>query len=175
MIEIEIELLDLQGFDSNLNELADVLHACVHLGASINFILPFSIEDSRAFWRNKIREGVASNKRFLIVAKINEKIAGTVQLDCDTPPNQTHRAGVSKLLVHPNFRRQGVAKILMNALEVKAKLKNRQLLTLDTRTGDNAEPLYASLGYQTAGIIPKFAKDPLSDTLDGTTYMYKQL
>ncbi|MFK8036444.1 MAG: GNAT family N-acetyltransferase [Hyphomicrobiales bacterium] len=175
MVDIEIELLDLEGFDHYLNELAGVLHACVQLGASVNFILPFSINDSRAFWRNKIREGIASKKRILIVAKVNKMIAGTVQLDCDTPPNQAHRADVSKLLVHPEFRRQGVAKLLMNVLEEQAKTKNIKLLTLDTRTGDSAEPLYASLGYQTAGIIPNFAKNAHTDTLDGATFMYKEV
>ena len=50
MIDIEIELLDLVAFDHNLNELAGVLHACVHSGASVSFILPFGIEDSKAFW-----------------------------------------------------------------------------------------------------------------------------
>ena len=39
----------------------------------------------------------------------------------------------------------------------------RSLLTLDTRTGDNAEPLYTSLGYRTAGIIPGYCRDPFED------------
>lgn len=175
MIDLEIELLNLEGFDRNLNELAGVLHACVHQGASVNFILPFTIEDSRVFWSTKIRDGIAANNRIIIIAKLEGSIAGTVQLDCDTPPNQAHRADVSKLLVHPDFRRRGVARALMAALEEQAKLKQRQLLTLDTRAGDHAEPLYAALGYKTAGTIPKFAKDPFTDRLDGATYMYKQL
>lgn len=174
-MDLEIEVLDLEAFDHSLNELAAVLHACVHQGASVNFILPFDIEDSKEFWMTKIRNGVAANNRIVIVARLEGRIAGTVQLDCDTSPNQAHRADVSKLLVHPDFRRRGVARVLMVTLEEQAKLNHRQLLTLDTRTGDHAEPLYASLGYKTAGMIPKFAKDPHTDKLDGTTYMYKQL
>lgn len=174
-MNMEIAILDLKEFDEELNQLADLLHACVHQGASVSFIVPFSVEDSLNFWKNTIRTGVLSNQRVVIVARIGDKIAGTVQLDCDTTPNQAHRADVSKLLVHPEFRRCGVAKALMCELEVQAKRKQRWLLTLDTRSGDNAEPLYTSLGYQTAGSIPFFAKDPHTDKYDGTTYMYKKL
>ena len=36
-------------------------------------------------------------------------------------------------------------------------------------------PLYASLGYQTAGVIPGYCRDPFEDRLDPTTIMYKAL
>ena len=98
-----------------------------------------------------------------------------VQLDIDTPPNQPHRAEVAKLLVHPDFRRHGFARALMGALETHATAIGRTLITLDTRTGDNAEPLYASLGYRTAGTIPAFCLDPIDGSLHPTTIMYKEL
>lgn len=175
MIDISIERLDCDGFDVHLDELAGILHACVHSGASVNFILPFEHSESLEFWTRKVRPALVVGKRVLLVAKCEGRVAGTVQLDHDTPPNQAHRADVSKLLVHPDFRRRGIAKALMNALERQAVLQHRNLLTLDTRTGDSAEPLYLSLGYQRAGIIPNFAKDPHTDKLDGASYMYKQL
>ena len=63
----------------------------------------------------------------------------------------------------------------MVALEGNARRLNRTLLTLDTRTGDAAEPLYASLGYAVAGVIPGYCRDPFGDQLDPTTIMYKAL
>ena len=54
-------------------------------------------------------------------------------------------------------------------------MTRRSLLTLDTRTGDSAEPLYASLGYETAGIIPGYCLDAHGPMFDATTIMYKQL
>jgi len=88
-------------------------------------------------------------------------------------PNQRHRAEVRKLLVHPDARRRGIARALMAAIERRARHLGRSLLTLDTRTGDGAERLYASLGYETAGVIPGFARDTTEDRLDATTIMYK--
>ena len=63
----------------------------------------------------------------------------------------------------------------MAELERLARQRGRSLLTLDTRTGDKAEPLYASLGYKTVGVIPEFCRDPIEDRIDATTIMYKAL
>ncbi len=171
----EILSLSVAQMDAALLELSGLLHACVHAGASISFVLPFSIDEAAAFWAKKVRPGVASGTRVLLVARYNGAITGTVQLDIDTPPNQPHRGDVCKLMVHPEARRQGTARALMQALEAEARRLKRTLLTLDTRTGDRAEPLYSGLGYQTVGIIPNFALNTARDGLHGTTIMYKAL
>ena len=159
----------------HLPALGGLLHACVHAGASIHFVLPFSLAESEAFWRDKVQPAVAAGGRTLLVARIGDRIVGSVQLDTDTPPNQPHRAEVAKLMVHPEYRRRGIARALMAALELLARERRRSLVTLDTRTGDSAEPLYAALGYQTAGIIPGYCRDTVEDRFDPTTIMYKTL
>ncbi len=168
--------LDAKSFDTHLKGLSEVLHACVCDGASVGFVLPFTMEDSRAFWINKVRPSVVVGESVLMVAKVGDSVAGTVQLCCDTMPNQAHRAEVSKLLVSPAFQRRGIAKSLMAELEQQARERSRTLITLDTRTGDNAEPLYSLLGFETAGVIPGFCRDVRDENqYDPTTYMYKQL
>ncbi len=170
-----IAILPANDIARRARELAAVLHACVHAGASVNFILPFSEDDAGGFWIQKVLPAVCAGARTLLVAEIGGRIAGTVLLDVDTPPNQPHRAEVSKLLVHPDFRRRGIARALMADLERLARAMGRSLITLDTRTGDAAEPLYASLGYQAAGVIPGYCRDPFDHTLDSTTIMFKAL
>ena len=117
--------------------------------------------------------GLQGGGLVLLAAEADGRLAGSVQFDTDTPPNQPHRAEVRKLMVHPDFRRRGIAKSLMADLERRAAAMGRTLLTLDTRTGDFAEPLYASLGYVTAGTIPGYCRDTFLDRLDSTTIMYK--
>lgn len=170
-----ISIFSADDIGSHLRELGALLHACVHDGANINFVLPFTEDDSEAFWSEEVLPGVRDGARVMLVARKSGRIAGSVQLDCDTPPNQSHRAEVSKLMVHPDFRRQGIARALMAELERLANELGRSLITLDTRTGDKAEPLYASLGYKTAGVIPGYCRDPIEDRLDSTTVMYKIL
>jgi ribosomal protein S18 acetylase RimI-like enzyme len=155
--------------------LGEVLRACVHAGASVSFILPFSQEDANAFWRNKVYPAVESGQCRVVVARSAGNIVGTVQLDLATPPNQPHRAEVRKLLVHPKARRQGIARALMLVVEEQARQAQRDLLTLDTTTGGFAESLYRSLGYQTVGVIPRYSLRIDSPELDPTTVMYKIL
>ena len=171
-----IMIFDADNIDRDLNDLSELLHSSVHAGASIGFVLPFSVAESEAFWRDSVRPAVRAGGLLLLAARWQGKVIGSVQLNHDTPANQPHRADVKKLLVHPNFRRQGIARALMAELEGHARRLGRYLLTLDTRTGDEAEPLYTSLGYKTVGAIPGFCIDAIDQRrIDPTTIMYKQL
>ena len=155
--------------------LAEVLNAVVHDGAGVSFVVPFSRGEARAFWLEKVLPGVRARTRRVLVARRDGRIVGTVQLDLEMPPNQQHRAEVAKLLVHPAARRRGIARALMVALEALARTECRTLLTLDTWTGRGGEALYQSLGYFTAGVIPRFARGSLTPELEPTTIMYKEL
>jgi len=73
------------------------------------------------------------------------------------------------------YRRRGIGRALMDELERAAEHLGRRLITLDTRTGDAAEPLYTSIGYETVGTIPDFCHDPIDGRLHPTTIMYKVL
>lgn len=172
----EITSLRREDLEREAGALAELLHACVHAGASISFVLPFGIEEARDFWLAKVGPAMASGKLVLLVARQGGRIVGSVQLDHDTPPNQPHRAELRKLLVHPDARRRGLARRLMTRIEEIASQRGRSLITLDTRSGDSAEPLYLSLGYRKAGIIPGYCRDPLDPgKFDSTTIMYKTI
>lgn len=175
-MSVAVSIFSAEDISDHLGELGALLHTCVHDGASIGFVLPYDQGEAEAFWRDKVLPGVREGTRIMLVARKDGRIAGTGQLGCDTMPNQPHRADVNKLMVHPGFRRQGIAQLLMAELEALARGLGRSLMTLDTRTGDNAEPLYTALGYRTVGVIPDYARDPFgSDRLDATTIMYKLL
>lgn len=148
--------------------LGDVLHACVHAGASVHFTLPFTREAAAEYWR-----GVRG--RIVLAAHEDGRILGTVSLILDTPPNQPHRAEVGKMLVHPDARRRGIARALMHELEALARREKRTLLTLDTVSGGEAEGLYRSLGYEFAGTIPDYALLPDGERLVPTSLYFKRL
>jgi GNAT superfamily N-acetyltransferase len=163
------------SLEQDVEMLGEVLHAVVHTGAGVSFVVPFSLDEARAFWLDKVLPGVRARTRRVVVARRGARIVGTVQLDLAVPPNQQHRAEVAKLLVHPVARRRGVARALMMALEAIAQSEERTLLTLDTWTGGGAETLYLSLGYVSAGVIPRYARGSLTPDLEPTTIMYKEL
>lgn len=158
-----------------LGDLTDILHACVHAGASVGFILPFARQDARIFWETRVFPAVQSGATRLFLAQDGDRILGTVQLGLALPPNQPHRADVAKMLVHPDARRRGIARALLRALDAQARALGRTLLVLDTRSGDHAQGLYASEGFHVAGEIPGYCLNPFDARLESTTYMYKPL
>lgn len=172
---LTVQIVDAATLDAHLPAFADILHACVHGGAAVSFILPFSMDAAAAFWRDQVRPSLSAGDRVLLAAFDDGNPVATVQVLLAGPPNQAHRAEIAKLLTHPTGRRNGAARPLMTAAEAAAVKAGKTVMTLDTRTGDVAEGFYADIGYNRAGVIPDFARDPDSDRLHGTTYMYKRI
>ena len=134
---------------------------------------PLDPAEADAYW-HRIQRAVGDGRCILLVAQLEDgTVAGTVQLDVDTLPNQPHRATVSKLLVHTSARRRGIGEALMAGLEDAARDGGRWLLTLDTATPD-AVRLHERMGWAPAGAIPKYALNPDS-SLTATTFYWKEL
>ncbi|MCI1028450.1 MULTISPECIES: GNAT family N-acetyltransferase [Pantoea] len=170
---IEIDSLSATQAQPLLASLCEVLHGCVADGASVGFIDADDRAVMARFWQDKIYS-LASGDNQLLVAWQAGEIVATVMLGFSSMPNGRHRAEISKLLVHPRARRQGIARRLMLRAEQLAQQQGKTLLVLDTRSGDVASALYLSLGWQVAGSIPYYAEST-SGELDATTVMYKRL
>jgi len=155
---VQVQRLDPAGAASAGRCLAGILKACVDSGASVSYLPPLADDVAREFWR-RVASDVAAGSRILLGAWVDGVLAGTVMLDLGTPPNQPHRAEVQKLLVLPEFRGRGAARVLMRHAEQEANGAGRAVLTLDTRAGDAAEGLYRATGWNEAGSIPGFALD----------------
>jgi hypothetical protein len=175
MQKIRVEVVAPQNFVAVEKSLAEIVANGVNGGAAISFMQPYSLDDARRFWVEEVFPDVARGARVLFVAYLDDAVVGTVQMDVGLRPNQPHRCEVAKMVVHSRARRQGVGRALMLALEAHAKSLGKTLITLDTRTGDKAETLYASVGFRRAGVIPNYAYDPDGRAKHGTTYMYKEI
>ena len=170
---VTVSRLDAGGIDAVRGRLGELLIDSVANGASVGFLAPLSPEHAAAYWA-KVAKAVAEGSRILLVATGPDgTVEGTVQLDCDTMPNQPHRATLMKLLVHSSARRRGIGEALMEAIEREALAAGRWLLTLDTAT-DAAERLYLRRGWTPAGAIPKYAMNP-DASLTATVFYWKEL
>mgnify|MGYP000844819965 CR=1 FL=1 len=170
---IEYVTLSATQARQNLAELTHVLQGCVADGASVGFIDAEDSEVMTRFWQQRIIS-ITGGDSELIVARQQGRIVATVMINSSGMPNGRHRAEISKLLVHPQARRQGIARELMQRAEQRARERVKTLLVLDTRSGDVASDLYRSLGWQVAGSIPFYAEST-AGVLDATTVMYKVL
>jgi len=158
---------------AQLSELAAVLIDCVEGGASVSFMHPLEPQVAMDFWTS-VAGAIARGERALLVAADGAGICGTAQLVLALPPNQPHRADLSKVLVHRRVRRQGVGAALVRAAEAAAREHGRDLLVLDTVTGGDAHRLYERLGWIRVGDVPRFALMPTGEFCS-TTYYYRDL
>jgi GNAT superfamily N-acetyltransferase len=172
IVILEVKRLTVSEARQNMGALADVLVDCVEGGASVNFMSPFSKPAAEDFF-GTVAQGIESGNRILLAAFTDSKLVGTVQILTAMPPNQPHRAEISKLLVHRSARGQGVGRCLMEEVERQAKSAGKTLLVLDTAS-EEAERLYQRLGWVKAGVIPRFALYPDGRWCD-TTIFWKSL
>ncbi len=84
-------------------------------GASVNFVLPFSMDDSLRWWRNRL-PAFLSGEVLLFVAEVDGVIAGTGQLALAGQPNGYQRADVAKMLVHRDYRKRGLGAAILPRL-----------------------------------------------------------
>jgi len=174
---METQIIEIDGpsIQARLDALCVILADSVANGAAISFMAPLPSDDAARFWQRDVEPLVTAGRRLLFGAVRNGDLVGTVQLITAMPPNQFHRCEIAKMIVHPRARRLGIGRALMNHALDRARELGKTLVTLDTRTGDVAEPLYSSVGFEIAGVIPDFAWDPDGKARHATTFMFRRI
>jgi ribosomal protein S18 acetylase RimI-like enzyme len=171
-----------QDIETHLDAFANLLRDAVDGGASVGFLPPLSEETALDYWletslavrKRQVCLWVAWQEGTAPIAShiIGTHIVGSVQLHLAPQQNAFMRAEVAKLLVHGDFRRQGIATALMGRLEQHAASIGRTTLVLDTRANDPANILYQHLGYVEVGRIPAYAANADGSLLT-TVFYYK--
>ncbi|MFN2746877.1 GNAT family N-acetyltransferase [Bacillus sp. z60-18] len=164
-----MQIEEVTSMSPYMDQLANLLVQVVNDGASIGFLPPLDHEQALSYWKTVLSPDV-----ILLIAKQNGEIAGSVQVALCTKQNGRHRAEICKLMTAPSFRRQGVARALMQKAIERVKQDGRSLLVLDTREGDPSNLLYASLGFHEAGRIPGYAESA-DGKLDATVFYFRCL
>ena len=159
--------------DMVLPGLALLLKACVEDGASLGFVLPFSLDAAQRFWRTQ-KDGIVNQSQYLVIAQQGDAVLACGMLSLVDQPNSPHRANIAKVMVHPDARGQGLARQILEGLEALARQLGRTTLVLDTETGSSAEALYSKLDYKRSGIIEDYALDPAGKMISTSVY-YKVL
>ncbi|HLA45215.1 MAG TPA: GNAT family N-acetyltransferase, partial [Aggregatilineales bacterium] len=170
---LEIVQLTPSTVREHVTALVAILRDSVDNGASVGFLPPLALDDAREYWEKVIAD-METGSRLMLGAFLDGRLVGTVQLELVMRFNGLHRAEVQKLLVHTDFRRQGIGAKLLMVLEAEAKAIGRTVLVLDTRKGDAAEHLYRNSGYTTAGEIPQYARSA-NGKLEATVFFYRLL
>ncbi len=168
-----MEIKRITNLEPYLADLIALLQNAVDGGASIGFLPPLVSAEARAYWL-EVNTALQGTNRVMLIALEHNLVVGTVQLDLVSRANGLHRAEVAKLMVHSDFRRQGIAQALLQQIELEALQQYRTTLILDTRVGDPSENLYTKFGWQKAGVIPEYIRSE-TRLFDATVYMYRLL
>ena len=79
---------------------------------------------------------------------------------------------IDNVAVFPEARRQGVARVLMRALECYGREYELHRLTLEVRVSNTAAKLlYEGCGYVCDGVRPRFYRKPLEDAAIYSLYL----
>ena len=96
-----------------------------------------------------------------LVAMEGECLAGYV--GSQTVLDETDMMNIA---VHPNYRRRGVAKQLVERLVETLKQRGSRCLTLEVRASNEpARKLYEKLGFQQIGLRKNYYRNPREDAL----------
>lgn len=135
------------------DELAQLLVEANNLGGSAGFPYTMEKKDAEDSF-NDLRPALSQNERLLWIARDEQGVIGTVQLDLTHPTDSPHEAEISTLLVCARARRRGVGRLLMRELENTAQDLRCTVLSSDMQSGSEAEAFYRAQGYRCAALKP---------------------
>ena len=79
---------------------------------------------------------------------------------------------ITNVVVHPAYRRQGIATALLAELETYGKAHDLTRITLEVRASNQkAIALYEQMGYEKGGVRPGFYDSPKEDALIYSLYL----
>jgi ribosomal-protein-alanine N-acetyltransferase len=112
--------------------------------------------DQEAFTKRQISYLLSDYNSISLVAKVDNDIAGFIigQIDVEEEAVFGH---IITLNVAPNFRRKGIAQMLLKEIETILKNKGINEVRLEVRQGNQAAiNLYLKLGYKEIGQLEKY-------------------
>jgi GNAT superfamily N-acetyltransferase len=169
---ITVRPVHVDEFPKLIPSLAELFAETVTTDASLGFLPPVTLEDARNYWLS-LSADLRADRRVLVGAFIDGRIAGSGQLSLLPWPNARHRAELQKLFVGAALQGQGVGTLLMAGLHAAAVERGRTLILLNARR-NVAERFYKPLGYREIGLIPGYSLGPAGERIDSVS-LYQEL
>ena len=142
--------------DTDLADLCNITEQAIKAGGGFGWLKTPPRETLNKYWKGLL----LVQNRILIVGRLNDAIAGTMQLELQ-PQNNEAQKNIVKIASHfvaPWARGYGLAKKMIDNAEIIAKAKETSCLQLDIReTQEAAIQLFKSKGYIMWGENPNYA------------------
>ncbi len=116
---------------------------------------------SRPWSQKALEEELTNPNAVFYVARWDGRVAGYAGMHC-----VAGECYMDNVAVFPEFRRQGAAAALLNALVEEARRRGGEFLSLEVRPSNvQAVKLYAGLGFREEGRRRNFYSSPTEDAL----------
>ena len=156
----------------DLQELCDATEEAILDGGGFGWISPPSLNTLENYWKGVL----LIPERVLIIGKLDNVLAGSVQLIKPTKNNeaQSHSCTLSTFFFAPWARGFGLAKAVFKKAELKAKSDGFKVVNLEVReTQSRAIQIYEQAGYIKSGVNPKAVF--INNKYIAGYYYYKEL
>lgn len=121
-----------------------------------------------AFSPEELFYPLLSGKGLILVAESGGKVIGFISLILPTED----RGNIATIDIHPEHRRQGIGKSLLEKAENSARAQGIKRLSLEVRTSNReAISFYESSGYEKMGCIKDYYLHPHRGTRDAYCMM----
>ena len=154
-ISIKVELLS-SITDLDLADICNITEEAIKVGGGFGWLKVPPRSSLKNYWKGLI---LVQNK-ILIVGRLNNSIAGTLQLTLQPPNNEAQKniVNITSHFVAPWARGYGLAKNMIDYGEKKSKENGASCIQLDIReTQEAAIQLFKSKGYKNWGSNPNYA------------------
>ena len=170
-ISIKVELLS-SITDLDLADICNITEEAIKVGGGFGWLKVPPRSSLKNYWKGLI---LVQNK-ILIVGRLNNSIAGTLQLTLQPPNNEAQKniVNITSHFVAPWARGYGLAKAVFEKAEYRAKQDGFKVITLEVReTQNRAIQLYEQAGFIKCGTNPKSAY--VNGNYIAGHYYYKEL
>jgi GNAT superfamily N-acetyltransferase len=151
--------------EKHLDSLRELLQHCINDEpdiSSLGFLAPLTDQTAVNYWlelMSTVKGPSATTKLLIATPPGSDKVVATVQLARMPKETHTFKGEIRKLMVHPDYRRHGLGKWMMDEVEKVAREEYAlEMLVLDTSKETPARDFYLRLGWTEWGICPKYAK-----------------
>ncbi|KAL7912522.1 acyl-CoA N-acyltransferase [Trichoderma velutinum] len=156
---------DATAVEKHLTSLRELLQHCINdepETSSLGFMAPLTDHTAISYWLELLPSVIGPNATttlLIATAPGSDKVVATVQLGRMPKETHSYKGEIRKLMVHPDFRRHGLGRRMMDEIEKVAKEEFAlELLLLDTSKETPARQFYLRTGWTEWGICPDYAK-----------------
>jgi len=154
----------------HLVQIRRLFNAVLETETVIGFPAPLENGESQGFFDELAQDVRLRRKDLLLVRAPNESVVAMLLLSQNAQPNCRHIAELSKCIIQPEYRGQGVLDGGVKALAERCREIGVDVLTMDVRKGSRAEKIWRLLGFTPFGELPDYAR--VAGKVEAGVYMW---